>query len=191
MAPQAMVSLALPRVLNKTVNGVFTFSKDILVAATSDDVKVTALAAVESLGATLTICDQAEIRVEEFNVWLLRLPSRTGSTSRLPVAKATRQMLKEASSKNEVLPTLGQLQTLYKVLEHKITGLSFADEVMEWRLRMVDIMRTPRVANELTLLGAFGNHLATHILKATQYPTPEAIATLAGAFRNLHFLGHA
>lgn len=57
--------LALQWGLNETITGAFTFSRDPLIAATSDNVQVAALAAVESFGTTLAICEEIEIRVQK------------------------------------------------------------------------------------------------------------------------------
>jgi len=215
--------LALQWALNETVTGAFTVSRDILVAATSDNVQVAALAAVEAFGATLAICDETETRVEGLNrvrssrvvkflkSWIgyaagdscdallvstggirfLALAATFMTWGHFQAAQATRQMLRETSKENQILPTLGQLQALYKVLEHKIVGLGFADEVMKWHLQVVDNVRTHGLANDPTLFDLLGTPLGNRLQQTSGHPPPDTMAALVRAFRDLYRIGDA
>ena len=61
----ALIPLALQWSLNETADGFYKISKDIVYAATTDDVQPTALDALDKFGATLAICPETEYHVEK------------------------------------------------------------------------------------------------------------------------------
>lgn len=216
--------LALQWALNETVTGAVTLSKEILEAATSDDVQVSALAAVESFGNTLAICQKTETRVEdglkqarnsrfvEFlkckigyatgdscyalllstgGIRFLALAAAFTTWGHFEAAQSTRQMLAETSRQGQVLPTVGQLQTLYKALEPKLARLGYADEIMQWHIQMVDHIRKSPHANDPALVDHLGVPLVTRLASANGYPDPQTMAKLVNAFRELYRLGEA
>ena len=61
----AVVPINLQWSLNETADGFYKISKDIIHAATRDDVQATTLDALEKFGTTLAICSDTEYRVEE------------------------------------------------------------------------------------------------------------------------------
>ena len=56
-------------------------------------------------------------------------------------AKATREMMEASAKRNENLPTLGNLVAIYEALEYKTTRLGFADNLVEWHIRIVNQVR--------------------------------------------------
>ena len=69
------ISLALQWTLDQTVDHLITLGRDVIQAATRDNVQPTALLACERFGATLAICPATRSKVEQL------LKSQTGSTA--------------------------------------------------------------------------------------------------------------
>jgi hypothetical protein len=121
----------------------------------------------------------------------LALAAALSTWDHFEAAQSTREMLKDTSRTDEILPTLGQLNTLYKALEYKITTMGFADKLMEWHILIVDGLRTSGLTTESSLFDVFGNNIAHRAQHATAYPNPETMAALVREFRNLYRLGDA
>lgn len=61
----AVIPLTLQWALNETADGFYKISKDIVHAATKDNVQATTLDAMDKFGTTLAICPETEYHVEK------------------------------------------------------------------------------------------------------------------------------
>ncbi|KAI9843949.1 MAG: hypothetical protein M1837_005990 [Sclerophora amabilis] len=214
--------VALQWSLNHTVDDCLKISRDLMRAATSDDVQGLALDVVGRFGTTLAICSETQNKVEtalrqmRSNRWLGVLKAHVGFSAgdscdallsssgglrflalaatfmtgdHFEAAQATHSMITECSSRNQLLPTVGQLHALFKVLEHKLATLGFTDLVMKWHLRLRDGSHALPSAQSSATADTLQSRFPYVVEAATNYPNAATMTALISALREVWRLG--
>lgn len=207
-SPQRGVSLQWN--LDRTTNNSFSVAQGVIRAATSDNVQALALLACEKFGSTLAICQETSLKIEDLmvkvsgptlvrflgaqigyaaddcatelscslagNYFLALAAALISSTSLFDGANAISIMLKDTAVDKTVLPTSRQVKDLLAALEHRLNRSGFTDLCMGYHWLLSGIKG---IAREHYLFWENG------------YPTPEGIAHLVNAFRQLDRVGEA
>ena len=218
MAHNQISPLALQWTLNETVDGFLKISKDVMIAATQDDVQGLALDAVEKFGTTLAICPATQSKISDCirtlrgwrvleilkagigfanndscdvlsrsigGVRFLALAAALMTCSYFEAAQATEAMLRSSSRRDQLLPTTGQLQTLYKKLEYKLVRTGFGSILLQRNVDIVTLLRES---------GTRDDPLCSPVRISTiqgfsTTPQPATLAALIDAFREVGRLG--
>ena len=211
----SLVPLTLQWSLNETADGFYKISKDIVRAASTDNIQTTALDALDKFGATLAICSETEYHVEQQlrltrssrligflkahlgfiagdscealskstgGIRFLCLAAALVTWDTLDAAKATREMLKDSSRRDQFLPTLGQIKDVHEALEYKMHVLCFAEVVLRWQSRVRDaVMLSPQSYRVLS------QPLPQDFID--RQPQPSVLAAIVRALRDTSRLG--
>lgn len=200
--------------LNETSQSVFSVLRGVLTAATSDNVQVLAILACDRFGNTIAMSNETILKVESTLVpspepapirFLKGLvgffpndcATQLGSSSAgvrflglaaaivttigsLNSAKALDIMLRSSATDLTMLPTVGHLNDLLGSLEARSYRCGFADSVVGWQMTL-----------RREILPSISSEEVRKSLdeKSLRVPSPETIASIVGAFREIARMG--